>query len=108
LVGSARQIQEEIVVAALGSLYKGEVLYSLTYMGLTGPPFSRSRDCACFLPTPTIQTLSSMYSLFLAIVLFPQVRRRTQAELDLVIGETGCPRSMIGRVFHTLKHHVKS
>jgi hypothetical protein len=98
LVGSARQKQEEIVVAALGSLYGGEVLHSLTYMGLTGLLFSRSRHCACFLiflggflPTPTIKTASSMYSLFLALVLFPQVQRRAQAELDLVIGRDRLP-----------------
>jgi Cytochrome P450 len=98
LVGSARQEQEEVVVAALGSLYKGEVPYSLPYVGLTGHPFSRSRNCASFLiflegflPIPTIKTVSSMYSLFLALVLFPQVQTRAQAELDLVIGRDRLP-----------------
>jgi hypothetical protein len=85
-------------VAALGSLYEGEVLFSLTYMELTGYPFSWSGHCAClliilggFLPTPTIKTASSMYSLFLALVLFPQVQRRAQTELDLVIGRDRLP-----------------
>ena len=98
LVGSARQEQEDVVVAALGSLYKGEVPYSLPYVGLTLHPFSRSRNCACFLiflegflPIPTIKTVSSMYSLFLALVLFPQVQTRAQAELDLVIGRDRLP-----------------
>ena len=98
LVGSARQEQEDVVVAALGSLYKGEVPYSLPYVGLTLHPFSRSRNCACFLiflegflPIPTIKTVSSMYSLFLALVLFPQVQTRAQAELNHVIGRDRLP-----------------
>ena len=32
-----------------------------------------------------------MYSLFLALVLFPQVQRRAQAELDAVIGRDRLP-----------------
>ena len=98
LVDSERQKQEEIIVTALGSLYSGEVLYSLTYVGLTGHPLSRFRHCACFLIflacfllTPTIKTVSSLKSLFLALVLFPQVQRRAQAELDLVIGRDRLP-----------------
>ena len=98
LVDSERQKQEEIIVTALGSLYSGEVLYSLTYVGLTGYPLSRFRPCACFLIflacfwlTPTTKTVSSMKSLFLALVLFPQVQRRAQAELDLVIGRDRLP-----------------
>lgn len=38
-----------------------------------------------------IQTVSSMYSLFLALVLFPQVQRRAQVELDLAIGRDRLP-----------------
>ena len=98
LVGSARQKQEKIVVTALGSLYKGKVLYPSTYMGLTGHTFSRSRNCAPFLifhagflPTPIIKTVSSIYSLFLALLLFPQVQTRAQAELDSVIGRERLP-----------------
>jgi len=32
-----------------------------------------------------------MYSLFMALVLFPQVQRRAQAELDVVIGRDRLP-----------------
>ena len=45
----------------------------------------------CFLPTLTFETVSSMYSLFLALVLFPQVQRRAQEELDVVIGRDRLP-----------------
>src|SRR6266852_8132575 len=45
----------------------------------------------CFSLTPTFETVSSMYSLFLALVLFPHVQRRAQAELDLVIGRDRLP-----------------
>jgi cytochrome P450 len=44
-----------------------------------------------FFPTPAIKTVSSMTSLFLALVLFPQVQRKAQAELDLVIGRDRLP-----------------
>ena len=37
------------------------------------------------------ETVSSMYSIFLALVLFPQVQRRAQAELDAVIGRDRLP-----------------
>ena len=50
-----------------------------------------SRNHACFLLTPTFETVSAMYSLFLALVLFPQVQRRAQAELDVVIGRDRLP-----------------
>jgi hypothetical protein len=54
LVDPARQKQEEIVVTALGSLYKGKVLYTLTYIGLTGHPFSRFRHLCVFLDIPCV------------------------------------------------------
>ena len=38
-----------------------------------------------------METVSSMYSFFLALVLFPQVQRRAQAELDAVIGRDRLP-----------------
>jgi cytochrome P450 len=38
-----------------------------------------------------IKTVSAMYSLFLALVLFPQVQKRAQAELDAVIGRDRLP-----------------
>ena len=46
---------------------------------------------ACFLLTLIIETVSSMYSLFLALVLFPHVQRRAQAELDVVVGRDRLP-----------------
>jgi hypothetical protein len=46
---------------------------------------------AHFLLTLIFETVSSMYSLFLALVLFPQVQRRAQAELDVVIGRDRLP-----------------
>jgi cytochrome P450 len=44
-----------------------------------------------FYLTPTIETVSSMISLFLALVLFPEAQRRAQAELDVVIGRDRLP-----------------
>ena len=38
-----------------------------------------------------MKTVSAMYSLFLALVLFPQAQRRAQAELDAVIGRDRLP-----------------
>jgi cytochrome P450 len=46
---------------------------------------------ARFLLTATIETASLMMFLFLALVLFPQVQRRAQAELDVVIGRDRLP-----------------
>ncbi|KAF8483988.1 cytochrome P450 [Russula ochroleuca] len=63
MVGSERQKQEEIVKVAVGSLYQAG----------------------------SDTTVSSMNSLFLALVLFPQVQRRARAELDVVIGRDRLP-----------------
>ena len=53
LVGSELQKEEEIVKAAMGSIYQGEALYScIGFMGLTRPLFSRFRNCVCFLIFP--------------------------------------------------------
>ena len=38
-----------------------------------------------------MKTASSVYSFFLALVLFPQVQRRAQAELDVVVGRDRLP-----------------
>jgi cytochrome P450 len=62
-VGSKRQNQEEIIKTALGSMY------------------SAGADT----------TVSSMYSFFLALVLYPEVQRRAQAELDDVVGRDRLP-----------------
>jgi cytochrome P450 len=67
-------------------------------MGLTRPVLAGSETVrvswyipTSFLPTPTIETVSSMISLFLALVLYPGVQRRAQAELDVVIGRDRLP-----------------
>ena len=39
----------------------------------------------------SIETVSSMSSLFLALVLSPQVQKRAQAELDVVVGRDRLP-----------------
>jgi cytochrome P450 len=38
-----------------------------------------------------MKTVSSMKSFFLALTLFPQVQRRAQAELDIVVGRDRLP-----------------
>ena len=38
-----------------------------------------------------MKTVSSMTSFFLALALFPQVQRRAQAELDVVVGRDRLP-----------------
>jgi cytochrome P450 len=38
-----------------------------------------------------MKTISSMNSFFLALALFPQVQRRAQAELDVVVGRDRLP-----------------
>jgi hypothetical protein len=100
LVGSPskRQKQEEVVGVTMGSMYSGEALYSwVWYMVLTIIFFSRYGDGvfldnhAVFLLTLTSETVATMYSLFLALVLFPHVQRRAQAELDVVIGRDRLP-----------------
>ena len=40
---------------------------------------------------PIIETVSSMTSLFLALVLFPRAQKRAQAELDAVVGRDRLP-----------------
>jgi cytochrome P450 len=63
LIGSERQMQEEVVKVAMGSIYQA---------GLD-------------------TTISSMTSLFLALVLFPHAQKRAQAELDVVVGRDKLP-----------------
>ena len=41
--------------------------------------------------TSIIETISSMTSLFLALVLFPHAQKRAQAELDVVVGRDRLP-----------------
>ena len=68
------------------------------YMALTGLRFQLDQiPCVhqdilgCLSPTLTFETVSSMQSLFLALVLYPNVQRRAQAELDIVIGRDRLP-----------------
>jgi hypothetical protein len=42
-------------------------------------------------PTPTVESASAITSLFLALILFPRVQRRAQAELDAIIGRDRLP-----------------
>ena len=99
LVGPERQRQEEIIKGTLGSMYSGEEPYSwFMYTALTRlhfqlvqTPYVFQDIHGCFLPTLTFETVSSMYSLFMALVLFPHVQKRAQAELDLVIGRDRLP-----------------
>jgi cytochrome P450 len=44
-----------------------------------------------FLLSPIMKAVSAMCSFFLALVLFPQVQRRAQAELDVVVGRDQLP-----------------
>jgi hypothetical protein len=44
-----------------------------------------------FLLTPSIETVSAMASLFLALVLYPEAQTRAQAELDAVLGRDRLP-----------------
>ena len=45
----------------------------------------------CFQLTLAFETAAAVYSFFLALVLFPQVQSRAQAELDVVIGRDRLP-----------------
>ena len=97
MVGPQRQIQEAVVGVTMGSMYSGEALYSWVMFRKFTSFQPVQTQCVfldshtCFLPTLTFETVSSMYSLFLALVLFPQVQRRAQAELDVVIGRERLP-----------------
>ena len=99
LVGSERQKQEEAVMVSMGSMYQGKLLHSrIKIMRLTRTLFQLVlTPCVyldistSFLPTPTIKTVSLMSSLFLALVVFPHVQRRAQAELDAVVGRDRLP-----------------
>ena len=99
MAGSEHQKQEEIIRETLGSMYTGEAPYSwFMYMALTKPFFQLDQiPCVlqdilrCLSLTLTFETVSSMQSLFLALVLYPHVQRRAQAELDIVIGRDRLP-----------------
>ena len=98
-MGSERQRREEVVRVAMGSVYQGKPLlfmaqvygtYKISFQPVR-TPCAFLDNHAGFLLTLTFETVSAMYSLFLALVLFPQVQRRAQAELDVVIGRDRLP-----------------
>ena len=80
-------------------MYAGEAPYSwFMYMALIRLRFQLDQiPCVlqdileCFSLTLTFETVSSMHSLFLALVLYPHVQRRAQTELDIVIGRDRMP-----------------
>jgi hypothetical protein len=49
------------------------------------------KNYARSLLTPMMEGVSSIYSFFLALVLYPQVQKRAQAEIDAVIGRDRLP-----------------
>ncbi|KAH9170543.1 cytochrome P450 [Lactarius sanguifluus] len=53
-----------------------------------GSLFQAGADTACVLPLPTVAAMSS---LFLALVLYPEVQKRAQAELDSVLSRDRLP-----------------
>ena len=99
LVGSEREKQEEILKVTTGSMFSGE---SSCYNGLGAWHllclFSAGSDTVRVSYTPVhfllstiMKTISSMNFFFLALTLFPEVQRRAQAELDVVVGRDRLP-----------------
>ena len=99
MAGPEREKQEEIIKVTMGSMYSGEAIY---YNGLdtchlldllsAGSETVRvSSNPMHFLLSTIMKTVSSMVSLFLVLTLFPQVQRRAQSELDIVVGRDRLP-----------------
>ena len=99
LVGSEREKQEEVIKATMGTMYLGEALYyngsgtwHLVDLFLAGLNTVRvSYNHVYFLLSTIMKTVSAMNFFFLALTLFPQVQRRAQAELDVVVGRDRLP-----------------
>jgi hypothetical protein len=99
LVGSEREKQEKTIKVTTGSMYSGDALYYngsgtwhlLDLFSAGSDTVSISYNPARFLLSPIMKTVSSMTSFFLALALFPQVQRRAQAELDVVVGRDRLP-----------------
>jgi hypothetical protein len=100
LVGSEREKQEEIIKATTGTMYLGEALsyyngsgtWHLLCLFSAGSETVRvSYNPVHFLLSNIMKTVSSMNFFFLALTLFPQVQRRAQAELDIVVGRDRLP-----------------
>ncbi|KAI0274190.1 cytochrome P450 [Russula aff. rugulosa BPL654] len=82
VVGSERQKQEEVVAVTMGSMYRGEPVWTQCVF-LDIPAGFSLRN--------TIENVSAITSFFLALILFPRVQRRAQTELDVVIGRDRLP-----------------
>jgi hypothetical protein len=101
LPDSERQKQEEVIKITLGSMFSGSASFRgcLVYVALTWLLCSRFRHGGCFSYTRTlladsynsIQTVTTITILFLALVIYPEVQKRAQAELDAVVGRDRLP-----------------
>ncbi|KAI9441780.1 cytochrome P450 [Lactarius indigo] len=80
LDGPERQMQEDVIKRALGSMYQAGV--DTVRVGVSEPPSTIEH---------TIQTVSSMTSLFAALTLYPEVQRRAQAQIDFVVSRDRLP-----------------
>jgi Cytochrome P450 len=99
LVGSEREKQEEVIKATMGTMYLGEAscyngsgtrhLVDLFLAGLN--TVRVSCNPVYFLLSTIMKTVSAMNFFILALTLFPQVQRRAQAELDVVVGRDRLP-----------------
>ncbi|KAI9441785.1 cytochrome P450 [Lactarius indigo] len=79
LSGPERQWAEEVITNTLGSMFQGEFIACLS--GANAHSAHRKHQ-------PTVSTMSS---LFLALVLYPEVQKRAQEELDSVISRDRLP-----------------
>jgi hypothetical protein len=95
-----RQLAEEVLKNTLGSMFQGEFnAYSADTRYLRRA--SAGSDTVHTLSNPLsvngsclmryFQTVSSLSSLFLALVLYPEVQKRAQAELDSVVSRDRMP-----------------
>jgi len=92
-------MQEEVIKVAMGSIYQGKNHNHKSSTSSLRDLFSAGLDTVLLLDichpvlllTSITETISSMTSLFLALVLFPHARKRAQAELDVVVGRDRLP-----------------
>ncbi|KAF8483908.1 cytochrome P450 [Russula ochroleuca] len=95
LAGTVRKLSERMRNEPLdfvkNALNTGTAVHSLAGERLQELESLVGSPSKLFLLTLTSETVATMYSLFLALVLFPHVQRRAQAELDVVIGRDRLP-----------------
>jgi hypothetical protein len=102
LADSERQKEEEFVKITLGSMYTGNAhihgrvtCTPLTYGGFLSAGSGAvgiSRRSRTLTDTyKYVKTVAAITQLFLALVLYPQVQKRAQAELDAVVGRDRLP-----------------